>query len=280
MAKEEFNGYELSRDWFDWCFVNTDKVNTHHTALYFFIIEHCNRMGWKKNFGLPMEHAKEALGIKNYKTYSKTFEDLVNFGFIEVIQRSKNQYTATVIALVKNTKVKSKALDKALSKQSEKQELKQVQGTVGIDKPLNLKTTEPLNLKTNDEPDGSYQKFIDIYSDWYEKRVGVKIMFDGIQGKALKKIIKYLTDNSKEKSAKGGADGWEYILANWDKLDNFHQEQVKVSQIQSNLPNILNKLKNGTKLSKSESLERASQEAGRESADIFAKFDSEREGSN
>ena len=137
----EFNSYELSRNWFDWCFENPEKINANHTALYFFIIEHCNRLGWKEKFGLPMEMAKDALGIKNYKTYSKAFNDLVEFGFIKVIEKSKNQYSANIIALVKNTKAHTKALSKATQKHSQKQ----VHDIVCIDKPINLLTKEPIN---------------------------------------------------------------------------------------------------------------------------------------
>ena len=45
---ENLSGYELSRDWFDWCFEHSDEIRPTHTALYFFAIEHCNRLGWKK----------------------------------------------------------------------------------------------------------------------------------------------------------------------------------------------------------------------------------------
>lgn len=99
-------------------------------------------------------------------------------------------------------------------------------------------------------PDGSYQKFLQIYSDWYQQKVGVKIIFDGAQGNALKKIITFLIANSKEKNCTGGAAAWEYILQNWSLLDQFYQDQVKVTQITSNLPNILNQLKNGNSKSK------------------------------
>lgn len=57
-----------------------------------------------------------------------------------MVEKSKNQYSATIIALVKNTKASTKALDKAMLKHGQKQ----VQGTVCIDKPINLK---PNNLK-------------------------------------------------------------------------------------------------------------------------------------
>ena len=78
----------------------------------------------------------DALGIKNYKTYAKTFDSLVEWGFIKLIEKSKNQWSATVIALVKNTKANTKALTKASITHS----LKQVQSTVSIDKPINLIT--------------------------------------------------------------------------------------------------------------------------------------------
>ena len=75
------NGYELSRDWFDWCFSNPEIVKPNHTALYFFCIEHCNRLGWKEKFGLPTTMAKEAIGVHSYNTFIKTLNDLVDFGF-------------------------------------------------------------------------------------------------------------------------------------------------------------------------------------------------------
>ncbi|MGB7842225.1 MAG: hypothetical protein WBL21_05500 [Salinimicrobium sp.] len=135
------NGYEFSRIWFDFSFVNSGKVKPVHTAIYFFAIERCNRLGWKEEFGFPTDLAMEALGIKNYKTYIRALQDLVDWGFIGWIERSSNQYTANVIALVKNTKAPSKALDKAMSQQC----TKQVQSIASINKQLNHK---PINHKT------------------------------------------------------------------------------------------------------------------------------------
>lgn len=140
------NSYELSRIWFDFCFENPEKIKPNHTALYFFIIEHCNRLGWKEKFGLPMEMAKEAIGISNYRTYSKTFEDLVEWGFIIVHQKSKNQYSANIIAIAQNAKANTKASTKALDTAMQKHSQKQVHGIVGIDKPNNLITNKPINI--------------------------------------------------------------------------------------------------------------------------------------
>ena len=139
--KIEITGYELSRNWFDWCYENPELITPTHTAMYFFIIEHWNRMGQKDKFGLPSEMTKDALGIKNYKTFAKVFNDLIDWGFIKLIQKSKNQYSSNIVALVKNTKANTKALTKA----SLKHVPKQVQRIVGIFKPNNLITLEPNN---------------------------------------------------------------------------------------------------------------------------------------
>ena len=45
--------YTLNRNFVDFSFENPSKIKPNHYALYFFSIEHCNRLGWKKEFGLP-----------------------------------------------------------------------------------------------------------------------------------------------------------------------------------------------------------------------------------
>ncbi len=113
-------GYELSRNWFDFCFENPEKIKPNHTALYFFMIEHCNRLGWKEKFGLPTTMSMEAIGIKSYNTYINTFNELAEFGVIKIIEKSKNQYSANIIALSNFNKAPNKALDKALIKHGTK----------------------------------------------------------------------------------------------------------------------------------------------------------------
>src|SRR5690554_7901546 len=105
----EMNGYDLGRKWFDYCFANPEKIKPNHTALYMFCIEHCNRLGWKKKFGLPTTMAKEAIGIRSYNTYIKTLNDLVEFGFIKIIEKSKNQYSSNIVALSNFDKARDRA---------------------------------------------------------------------------------------------------------------------------------------------------------------------------
>jgi len=136
------NSFDLSRNWFNFAFENPDIISPGHAAIYFFAIEHCNRLGNKEKFGFPTTMAMEALGIKSYKTYISLFNDLVSWGFIKLIEKSKNQYSANIIAIVKNTKANTKALDKALIKHS----IKQVQSTdesiVSIIKQSNNETSK------------------------------------------------------------------------------------------------------------------------------------------
>ncbi len=130
------NGYDLSRAWFNWCFENPEKIKPVHTALYFFIIEHCNRMGWVEKFGLPTEMAKTAIGVSNYRTYTNTINELEQWGFIKFIQRSQNQYSSNIIAIVKNTTSHTKALDKALHKHCTKQSISTAISTDSINKQI------------------------------------------------------------------------------------------------------------------------------------------------
>lgn len=150
------NGYELSRNWFDWCFENPEKISPNHSALYFFCIEHCNRLGWKEKFGLPTTMAKEAIGIRSYNTYINTLNDLIEFGFIKMIEKSKNQFSSNIIALSNFDKAVNKALDKALIKHTTKQRESTGESISSIDKQETIKQNNnitilhPLQIYIND----------------------------------------------------------------------------------------------------------------------------------
>ncbi len=92
-----------------------------HGMMYFYIINLANSLNWLDNFGLPTDTTMEACGINSYKLYKKTLSDLCDFGLIEMVELSKNQFTSNRIALVKKTKATTKALTKASSTHLPKQ---------------------------------------------------------------------------------------------------------------------------------------------------------------
>lgn len=126
--------YDLSRSFWNFAFEHPSKMKPIHCSIFFFAIEHCNRLGWKNEFGLPTSMVIEAIGVKSYSVYKKAFDDLVNFGFFKVIQYSKNQYSSNIIALQESSKANTKALGKALSKHASKQRQSTIESTVSIDK--------------------------------------------------------------------------------------------------------------------------------------------------
>jgi len=145
------NSYDLSRRFINFSFENPTKIKPNHYALYFFAVEHCNRLGWKENFGLPTTMAMEAIGIRSYNTYINTFNELVEFKFFNCIEKSKNQYSSNIIALSKFDKAHDKALDKALIKHTTKQSESTHQSISSIIKQItNNKYTskQVLELKT------------------------------------------------------------------------------------------------------------------------------------
>lgn len=166
----ELNSYELSRKWFDWCFENPEKINPNHSAIYFFAIEHCNRLGWKNKFGFPTQMTMDAIGIKKHQTYIKYFNNLVDWGFFDLVQKSQNQYSANIISLISAKPKNGKALDKAIIKHRAKQTESTGQSTgqsnSSIIKPL---TNKPINNK----PINNIPTFIDFLNFAFTHRPNI-----------------------------------------------------------------------------------------------------------
>ena len=140
------NSYELSRAWFDFSFNNPHKIKPHHVAIYFFAIEHCNRLGWKQVFGFPTSMVLEAIGMKSYGSYKKYLDELVDFGFIKIHEYSKNQYSSNIIELTLNNKALDKALDKAFINHTTKQRESTGQSIDSIIKQYNKEQLNQLTI--------------------------------------------------------------------------------------------------------------------------------------
>lgn len=106
----------------------------------------------------------------------------------------------------------------------------------------------------------NYVVMMDIYYKWFKERnENIPPHINGEQGKALKSIVKYLEQVATARLIEDGKEitdevvdftacqSLEFIFAKWETLDAFTQKQVKLTQINSNITNIINHFKNGRK---------------------------------
>lgn len=208
------NSYELSRKWFDWCFENPDKISPNHSALYFFCIEHCNRLGWKEKFGLPTTMAKEAIGIRSYNTYINTLNDLVDFGFIKMIEKSKNQYSSNIVALSNFDNTLNKALDKALIKHVTKQCESTGESICSIDKQVTNNKEQQTTIKKFQPP-----TVLEVESYFVE---------NGYTKEAGKRAFNYYTAGNWHDSKGHPVKNWKQKMqAVWFKPENKIIDQLQ-----------------------------------------------------
>jgi len=173
------NGYNLLRDWYNYKFANPSKVKATHSDMYCYLIDKWNRLGQKKEFGLPTSVTMEVLGIGSYNTYKKTLNDLIEFGFIIVISESKNQHQSKIIALSNNDKATDKALDEAHNKATDK-------APDTIIKQKNKETIEQNN---------TIEFYFELFWEAYDRKVGRKDSFN-----LFKKIDSSLYDTIIDKA--------------------------------------------------------------------------------
>jgi len=166
----ELSMYDLTRDWWNFAFENPEKIKPIHTALYMFAIEHCNRLAWKRKFGLPTTMAMEAIGVKSYNTYISAFKDLVDWGFFILIEKSKNQHSSNIVALSNNDKAHDKALDKAMYKHDTKHTSKQSESTRQSTVSINIPNTNNHIPNTNIPNTSEFERFWNLYNKKVDKK--------------------------------------------------------------------------------------------------------------
>ena len=142
------NGYQLTRNWYNFKFENPNTVRHIHSDMYFYIVDLWNRLGQKEKMGLPTAMTMDALNIGSYNTYKKVLADLIEWGFVLELSKSTNQYQSRVIALSITDEATDKPLDKAHAKASDKP-------TDTIIEQENKRTKEDLKGESGDSPHSS-----------------------------------------------------------------------------------------------------------------------------
>ncbi len=245
--------YKLNRVFWDFAFENTGKIKPAHIAIYQFAIEHCNRLGWKRNFGLPTSMVIDAIGIKSYSVFKAAFDDLVEFGFFDVLQYSKNQYSSNIIALKENRKANTKALDKALTKHSkskakskeqsndESNPQSSVESNMSIDKQVYNYT----NLHGNISPDEKNDLVplpAKMQSIFINKLKGKYVSAPAFDMPVILEILNFVFEQEtgvKKSFCDYDENENEMILLEWDKWIDWYEKYGK----QRSLDTLINKFK-------------------------------------
>ena len=211
-------GYELSRNWFDWCFENPDLHTCTHTAMYLWICEKWNRLGQKEKFGLPTTDTMEVLSIKSKTTYHKVFADLVEWGFIKMIAEAKNQNQSRVISLCQKMVQHTDSTRTALDTATIQQENSIGYGTVPIDKPINKEPKKPITSKQGDRSEIIYpfdsKKFKSVWANWNLYRKEKKCSYKGLisEQSALKGLSNFDEEFAIKLIEKSMSNGWQGLI--------------------------------------------------------------------
>jgi hypothetical protein len=232
------NGYELTRKWFDFSF-EKKEANVYHTSIFVWCIELNNRLGWKKEFGLPTQATMEGLSIGNKNTYLSALKELQIWGFIQVIKESKNQYQSCIISIChyENDTTLYTALDTALIQHDTRHEYDTIHAIDTIDKQLNNKT---INKETKKQPANRRANlFSDLFTTWFKDKFELSYSMKTKDFVGIATIEKYCKENAKGEPI----EMFRFILENYDSLQEFYQTNINPSFIASRISEIASMLK-------------------------------------
>lgn len=232
------SGYELTRRFFDFCFENPEKISPNHVAIYCFAIEHCNRLGWKNKFGFPTQMAMDALGIKKHQTYIRYFQDLVDWGFFDLVQKSQNQYSSNIISLISAMPKNGKALDKAIINHTAKQTETNGQSNGQSNSPINKLQTinqETINQESVGETSSPSRQKSKLKETLPERELEFKKRCYPFVGEYTKEVVKEFFEYWSEKNTSQTKMKWELQptfeiskrLANWAKREKTFNHNTK-----------------------------------------------------
>lgn len=89
------------------------------------------------------------------------------------------------------------------------------------------------------------QAFQEEYDAFCRRTIGVGAKQDMYEVAALEEIIAYLKKEATDKSNEGVLGAWRYIFQKWDRVGDFIGKQKSLAQINKNLVEILDKIRNG-----------------------------------
>ena len=189
--------------------------------------------------------------IQRKKTNNKKGQFETNYIFLDDEIVAENPPTE-VIEEPKIEIVKPKARKPVVKKSPPKKEDPKPEENL-FPEPEKPKEEEPKTPPTTNEDGKLYAKMVEIYFDWFKGLSGVSPKFGQAEGASLKQIINYFKILYKANKKEGENEFDEvtkmfsFIFSHWNLIDPFYQKQTKLTQINSNIQNIINDIKNGHK---------------------------------
>lgn len=248
-----------------------DSLEPIAVALHVILLDICNSDDWENPFSLKNDRIISDLDV-TFKTLAAARNKLQQSGLIKF--KTKNGSPECIYKIhtpdeckqartfVKIPEVKDEVADEVRDEVTDKVKEKVQPVYTGIIKPKPNQTKKQpsdgkhppspkKNLQEEKKP-SLYTACMEIYANWFEARFSIGPKIDGQQGKALKNLIAYITNQVKKKPEVTIDDteveqrvknNWQWIFDNWDKLEDFHQKKTKLSEISSNIQNIIIQIK-------------------------------------
>lgn len=175
----------------------------------------------------------DAISIKSYNTFIKTLNELVDFGFIKIIEKSKNQYSSNIIALSKFNKADNKALDKAITKHG----IKQLKSTVQSNDSIDIQVYNDTNLQYNKDTPSAFSFYNELLklgaekqlvSDWLAVRKKKKLTNTQTALKGFLKQVDKSGNSLNDVLTKCIEKSWGGFEADWYKKEKRVEEKIRM----------------------------------------------------
>lgn len=221
------NGYQLTRRWFNFAFENSE-AKVQHTALYCWMVELNNRLGWKEEFTINTQFTMEGLSIGNKNTYLAALSDLEKWGFIKTVRPSINQNYGRIISLrcSDNDTATTTAMDMAVIQHCDGND----EGGVPIVKQVNQETIKP---KKQGFDFSKYEELSQLVEKWISYRKSIKKPYKSQE--SLDSFVKHLRELSSNDYQKAEAIIEQSIANQWQGVFPMKQQSNAVSN-NSQLP--------------------------------------------
>lgn len=241
-----------------WIAQEVNQLGTSEIALYFYLLEVCNKSGWNGTFYRNNYKVMADLSIRSYKTLQSTRDKLKQKGIIDFFQKNGE---ANVSYLLPNLSKKYLGKGQGLGKGSG-EGLGEGLGEENINqtetKPnqTNSKSHSRAEARVKEKKEVPFWKsFVETWNDFYFEKVGEKFNYLEKDFNHLKKIYNFLKKRAADKKFEFTEDNllaaFKFFLKKaWEK-DDWLKNNFSIANVLSQFNQITNGKQSNSKGAKS-----------------------------